>query len=98
MTQAIPEFAVQDLTAHALYLEERWHSPKGRAIREIVFGGNDGLVTPLGLLLGVYRVHQDPGLLLIVWICVHQKLMNKECPKVLLCRPSRSGLRVLTER
>ena len=32
---------------------EAWHTPKGRAIREIIFGMNDGLVTTIGFLAGV---------------------------------------------
>ncbi|MCZ6625944.1 MAG: VIT1/CCC1 transporter family protein [Deltaproteobacteria bacterium] len=32
---------------------EEWHTPKGRAIREIIFGMNDGLVTTVGFLAGV---------------------------------------------
>jgi predicted membrane protein (TIGR00267 family) len=32
---------------------EDWHTPKGRAIREVVFGMNDGLVTTIGFLAGV---------------------------------------------
>ncbi|MGH7772144.1 MAG: VIT1/CCC1 transporter family protein [Candidatus Binatia bacterium] len=32
---------------------EEWHTPKGRAIREIIFGMNDGLVTTIGFLAGV---------------------------------------------
>ena len=32
---------------------EDWHTPKGRAIREIIFGMNDGLVTAIGFLAGV---------------------------------------------
>jgi predicted membrane protein (TIGR00267 family) len=32
---------------------EDWHTPKGRVIREIVFGMNDGLVTTIGFLAGV---------------------------------------------
>ena len=32
---------------------EDWHTPKGRAIREIIFGINDGLVTTIGFLAGV---------------------------------------------
>ncbi|MDD5558741.1 VIT1/CCC1 transporter family protein [Candidatus Methylomirabilis sp.] len=34
-------------------LEEGWHSPKGRAIREVVFGMHDGLITTIGFLSGV---------------------------------------------
>lgn len=33
--------------------EEGWHSSKGRAIREVVFGMHDGLITTLGFLSGV---------------------------------------------
>lgn len=33
--------------------EEGWHSPKGRAIREVVFGIHDGLITTIGFLSGV---------------------------------------------
>ncbi len=33
--------------------DEDWHTPKGRAIREIVFGANDGLVTTIGFVAGV---------------------------------------------
>src|SRR3989338_5012713 len=68
MTQVIPEFAVKDLVVHAPYLEEAWHSSRGRAIREIVFGGNDGLVTTLGFLVGVYGAIQDQRIILIVGI------------------------------
>ena len=34
-------------------LEEGWHSPKGRAVREVVFGMHDGLITTIGFLSGV---------------------------------------------
>ncbi|MBI3989216.1 MAG: VIT1/CCC1 transporter family protein, partial [candidate division NC10 bacterium] len=33
--------------------EETWHSPGGKAIREVVFGMHDGLITSLGFLSGV---------------------------------------------
>lgn len=32
---------------------EAWHTPRGRAIREVIFGMNDGLVTTVGFLAGV---------------------------------------------
>lgn len=32
---------------------EDWHSPRGRVIREVIFGMNDGLVTTIGFLAGV---------------------------------------------
>lgn len=33
---------------------ETWHTPKGRAIREVVFGMNDGVVTTIGFLAGIH--------------------------------------------
>ena len=36
-----------------IYEEETWHSPGGRALREVVFGVNDGVVTTIGFLLGI---------------------------------------------
>src|SRR3989304_516073 len=44
---------------------EEWHTLKGRAIREIIFGCNDGLVTTLGFLAGVTGslLHKDMILL-----------------------------------
>ena len=68
MTNAVPDFTVDDLTSQALYLEEAWHSPTGRAIREIIFGSNDGLVTTLGFLMGVYGAMQDQRIILITGI------------------------------
>ena len=35
------------------YHEEDWHTPRGRAIREVIFGFNDGLITTLGFVAGV---------------------------------------------
>lgn len=32
---------------------EEWHTPRGRAIREVVFGMNDGLITTIGFVAGV---------------------------------------------
>ena len=39
--------------AAQLHHHEDWHTPKGRAIREVIFGMNDGLVTTIGFLAGV---------------------------------------------
>jgi len=33
---------------------ETWHTPKGRAIREVVFGMMDGVVTTIGFLAGIH--------------------------------------------
>jgi VIT1/CCC1 family predicted Fe2+/Mn2+ transporter len=35
------------------YHDEDWHTPKGRQIREVVFGMNDGLVSTIGFVAGV---------------------------------------------
>ncbi len=35
------------------YHDEDWHIPKGRQIREVVFGMNDGLVSTVGFVAGV---------------------------------------------
>src|SRR4030067_3684182 len=34
------------------YHDEDWHTPKGRQIREVVFGMNDGLVSTVGFVAG----------------------------------------------
>ena len=36
-----------------IYEEENWHSPGGRALREVVFGVNDGIVSTVGFLVGI---------------------------------------------
>ncbi len=36
-----------------IYEEENWHSPGGRAIRDIVFCVNDGIVSTIGFLVGI---------------------------------------------
>ena len=36
-----------------IYEEEAWHSPKGRRVREVVFGMNDGVISTISFLLGV---------------------------------------------
>ncbi len=35
------------------YHGEEWHTPRGRRIREVVFGINDGVITTIGFLAGV---------------------------------------------
>lgn len=39
--------------AGSAVIEESWHSPRGRAVREVVFGMHDGLITTIGFLSGV---------------------------------------------
>lgn len=38
---------------HKRYHDEDWHTPRGRQIREVVFGMNDGLVSTVGFVSGV---------------------------------------------
>ena len=47
---------------------EEWHTPKGRAIREIIFGMNDGLVTTIGFLAGVTGSIAQPRYILLAGI------------------------------
>lgn len=51
-----------------VYLEEAWHSPKGRAIREVIYGATDGVVTSLGFVIGVYGALQESRIILITGI------------------------------
>ena len=44
---------------------EEWHSPKGRSIREVIFGMNDGLVTTIGFLAGVTGSISDSRIILL---------------------------------
>lgn len=48
-------FKKKEDSAHPLkkYHDEDWHTPKGRQIREVVFGMNDGLVSTVGFIAGV---------------------------------------------
>lgn len=46
--------------SHHHYHGEEWHTPRGRAIREVVFGMNDGLVTTIGFVAGVSRSFAKP--------------------------------------
>ena len=48
-----------------IYEEESWHSPGGRALREVVFGVNDGIVTTIGFLLGIAGAFANRRLCLI---------------------------------
>ncbi|MBI4127964.1 MAG: VIT1/CCC1 transporter family protein [Parcubacteria group bacterium] len=47
---------------------EDWHTPKGRFIREVVFGINDGLVTTVGFLAGVSGAILDNHVVLFAGI------------------------------
>jgi VIT1/CCC1 family predicted Fe2+/Mn2+ transporter len=47
------------------YHGEEWHTPRGRAIREVVFGMNDGLVTTIAFVAGAAKTLSDPRLVLL---------------------------------
>ena len=59
---------LEELGARPGYLDEAWHSPKGKAIREVVYGATDGLVTSLGFVIGVYGALHDSRIILITGI------------------------------
>ncbi len=50
---------------HGHYHGETWHTPKGRAIREVVFGMNDGLITTLCFLAGVSSAISHRGMIVL---------------------------------
>ncbi len=45
--------------------DETWHTPKGKLIREVVFGMNDGLITTIGFIAGVHLSLKDPAMVLL---------------------------------
>lgn len=47
---------------------EEWHTPKGRAIREVVFGMNDGLITTIGFVMGLAASIKESNLVLLAGI------------------------------
>jgi VIT1/CCC1 family predicted Fe2+/Mn2+ transporter len=49
-------------------VEEGWHSPRGRAIREIVFGVHDGLITTIGFLSGVNAANASHRVIILAGV------------------------------
>ena len=49
----VSKIGIETYTAPKNFHDEAWHTPRGRAIREVIFGLNDGLITTLGFLAGV---------------------------------------------
>ena len=47
------------------YHDEEWHTPRGRAIREVIFGVNDGLITTLGFVAGVTGSIMDRRIIIL---------------------------------
>ncbi|MBI3318897.1 MAG: VIT1/CCC1 transporter family protein [Candidatus Omnitrophica bacterium] len=56
---------LEELGVRPVYLDEAWHSPKGRLIREVIYGATDGLVTSLGFVIGVFGALQENQIILI---------------------------------
>ncbi len=59
---------LKELGARPGYLDESWHSPKGKAIREVIYGATDGIVTSLGFVIGVLGALHDSRIILITGI------------------------------
>lgn len=59
---------LKELGFRPIYLDEAWHSPKGRAIREVIYGATDGLVTSLGFVIGVFGALHESRIILIAGI------------------------------
>lgn len=59
---------LRELGSRPVYLEEAWHSSKGKAIREVIYGATDGLVSSLGFVLGIYGALHESRFVLIAGI------------------------------
>lgn len=59
---------LREIGTRPVYLNEAWHSPRGRAIREVIYGATDGLVTSLGFVIGVYGALHDSRIILITGV------------------------------
>lgn len=47
---------------------ERWHSPEGKFIREVILGINDGLIETLGFVTGVFGATAESKIIIITGI------------------------------
>lgn len=63
-----PRSVLDEFGIEPAYLQESWHSPKGKAVREVIYGATDGLVTSLGFVIGVYGALHDSRIILITGI------------------------------
>ncbi len=63
-----PPSPLNTLGERPLYLDEAWHSPKGKAIREVIYGATDGLVSSLGFVIGVFGALAQARIILITGI------------------------------
>jgi vacuolar iron transporter family protein len=55
---------------HHQYHGEEWHTPRGRMIRDVVFGFNDGLVTGIGFVVGVTSSLVSSSLILLTGLAM----------------------------
>ncbi len=53
---------------HHHYHGEEWHTPRGRMVREVVFGFNDGLVTGIGFVVGVTSSSLEGSMVLLTGV------------------------------
>lgn len=65
---ALPPELLSELGPRPAYLDEVWHSRRGRAIREVIYGSTDGLVTSLGFVIGVFGALADTRIILITGV------------------------------
>ena len=63
-----PPSALNEFGVRPGYLDESWHSHRGKAIREVIYGAADGLVTSLGFVIGVYGALHDSRIILITGV------------------------------
>ena len=59
---------LEALGSRPVYLDEAWHSRKGKAIREVIYGATDGVVTSLGFVIGVFGALHESRIILITGI------------------------------
>lgn len=59
---------LSELGSRPVYLDEAWHTPKGRAVREVIYGAADGIVTSLGFVIGVFGALRESRIILITGI------------------------------
>ena len=59
---------LKELGVRPPYLDEAWHSPQGKAIREVIYGATDGIVTSMGFAIGVFGALHESRIILITGI------------------------------
>lgn len=59
------EILAKEINSLKKYHDENWHTPQGKAIREIVFGINDGLVTTLCFVMAITKSFEQTKILLL---------------------------------